>query len=205
MSDHEFYMSKLITFTKNPALLGINTNGAAPERVFGLNLEAQMYIADGEVIQDFWLHARTKDGPQEQTQRPSNQNSEWVAYFHDTKQVNEVVNAIINAQVGKVERVTLPGSFDGYQNQNQIRYDNENSTDECINGLTCVVDHKNGGFSLQLKDKSVNITSLDATLSDSGVSTMLDTVREVTAWVQKTSEDFEKQIELEKAASGPKI
>lgn len=182
MSDHHFETSKSISFTEGVCLLGFDTNGAAPQRIYGLFVEAELY-ADADrsegLTESYWLKAycspdldaAPKEGP-----RP-----EYVMYGDNLAQIEKVLGAIASASCLPGYDQRLQGKFDGYHNSAQTQFSDE-TDEECVYGLGCRVNASETGFALRLFGKTETVASIAAKLDHACVETALGVVRDLNQW-----------------------
>lgn len=203
MSTHEYFTSNLIPFSKEPALLGVDTNGASPQRVYGLFIEAEIYEFQGEIVENHWLKASlTNEVFDKQATR---QNAEFLMWSNNVQQMDMVIGNIVSASVIKNWDKRLNGTFDSYQNQAQQDFSDE-ATSECIDNLGCRVNSTETGFAIRFFDKKATISSLHAKLQDKAITIALDEIKSLREWSDKHQRILLKEIaakqENEPAAPG---
>jgi hypothetical protein len=182
MSTHEYFTSNLIPFSNEPALLGVDTNGAAPQQVYGLFVEAEIYDFKGEITQNFWLKAKLSD---DGFDKASAQNSaEYLMWSDNVQQLDMLIGNIVSASVIKNWNKYLNGKFDSYQNSAQQDFSDE-ATAECIDGLSCRVNSTETGFAVRFYSKDTTISSLHAKLQDKAITVALDEVKSLREWSDK--------------------
>lgn len=182
MSTHEYFTSNLIPFSKEPALLGVDTNGAAPQQVYGLFVEAEIYDFEGEITQNYWLKAKLTDEVfnKDQTQK----NAEFLMWSDNVQQMDMLIGNIVSASVIKNWNKYLNGKFDSYQNTAQQDFSDE-ATSECIDGLSCRVNSTETGFAVRFYSNDETISSLYAKLQDKAITVALDEVKSLREWSDK--------------------
>lgn len=182
MADQHFETSKPVVFSDGVSLLGFDTNGAAPQRIYGLFVEAELHPDDASkdgLMESYWLKAFSspdldpapKDGP-----RP-----EYVMYADNLAQIEKVLGAIASASCLPGYDQRLQGLFDGYHNSAQAQFSDE-TDEECVYGLGCRVNASEAGFALRLFGKTQTVTSIAAKLDASGVEAALGVVRDLNQW-----------------------
>jgi hypothetical protein len=194
MSSHEYFTSNLIPFSPEAALLGVDTNGAAPQRIYGLFLEADIYEFQGEITENYYLKARLTDAPFDKTL--TQQNAEFFAYSSDVQRMDMIIGSIVNASALKNWSKTLNGKFDSYQNQSQQDF-SEEATAEGIDNLACRVNSTETGFAIRFFDKTDTISSLHAKLQDKAITIALDEIKSLRDWSDKWQRVLIKEISAE--------
>jgi hypothetical protein len=203
MSTHEYFTSNLIPFSNEPALLGVDTNGASPQRVYGLFIGAEIYEFNGEITENYWLKARLSNGPFNKD--VPRQDAEFLMWSDNVQQMDMVIGNIVSASVIKNWDKTLNGKFDSYQNQAQLDFSDKASS-ECIDQLDCRVNSTETGFAIRFFDKSATISSLHAKLQDKAITIALDEIKSLREWSDKNQRILLREIaakrEDEPAAPG---
>lgn len=191
MSAHEYFTSNLIPFSTKPALLGVDTNGASPQRVYGLFIEAEIYEYNGEITENYWLKARlTEDKFDREATR---QDAEFFMWSDNVQQMDMLIGNIVSASVIRHWDKRLNGEFDSYQNQAQQDFSDE-ATSECIDKLGCRVNSTENGFSVRFFDRKTTISSLHAKLEDKAVTIALDEIKSLREWSDKCQRVLLKEI-----------
>jgi len=175
-----FYTSPYVRFEDATALLGADTNGAAPQRIYGFFVEGEISSDAGseDVIESYWLKAVTSPDPGVDHEHTREQ--EFVAYA-DAKHVESILGAVATASSIDGYSRKLDGKFDGYHNTSQIEF-NDRTSPECRDDLSCVVTSKGGAFHLKMLSQTSVVTSVFAKLSPAAVSETLAIVSEVREW-----------------------
>lgn len=204
MSTHEYFTSNLIPFSAETALLGVDTNGASPARVYGLFLEAEIYEYQGEITENYYLKARTVDTKFDKT--TTQQDAEFFMWSDNVQQMDMVIGNIVSASVIKNWDKTLNGKFDSYQNQAQQDFSDE-ATAECIDNLRCRVNSSETGFAIRFFDGTSTISSLHAKLQDKAITVALDEVKSLREWSDKNQRILLKEIAAnqDNELTGPSI
>lgn len=197
MSTHEYFTSNLIPFSKDPALIGVDTNGASPEQVYGLFVEAEIYEHNGEIVENYWLKARLTDTPFDKT--VVQQNAEFFAYSDNVQQMDMIIGNIVSASVIRNWDKTLNGAFNSYQNQAQQDF-SEDATSEGIEKLGCRVNSTETGFAIRFFDKRTTISSLHAKLENKAITTALDEVKSLREWSDQQQRALLKEIAAQQDA-----
>ena len=191
MSTHEYFTSNLIPFSKEPALLGVDTNGAAPEQVYGLFVEAEIYEFEGEITQNYWLKAKLSD---DCFDKDSTQNkAEFLMWSDNVQHLDMLIGNIVSASVIKNWNKYLNGKFDSYQNTAQQDF-SDKATSECIDGLSCRVNSTETGFAVRFYSKDITISSLHAKLQDKAITIALDEIKTLREWSDKHQRILLKEI-----------
>ncbi|TLX15957.1 hypothetical protein [Rhizobium sp. MHM7A] len=190
MSEHFGITTDLIHFSDAPALLGVDTNGAAPQRVYGIFVEAEMYEYEGDITQNYWLKLATSSTFDKSSSQPGAEHFMWAS---DVQRIDLFLGAIVSASVVKGWNRELNGKFDGYQNIAQVEF-SEDATEECWDNLSCRVNSTDGGFEARLYNKHATLASIYAALSDKGIDQALDAVKELREWADKHQRLLYKSI-----------
>jgi hypothetical protein len=191
MSTHEYFTSNLIPFSKEPALLGVDTNGASPERVYGLFIGAEIYKYNDEITENYWLKATLTKGNFDK--QATGQEAEFLMWSPNVQQMDMVIGSIVSASVIKNWNKTLNGKFDSYQNLAQQEFSDE-ATSECIDNLGCRVNSTDTGFAIRFFDRNTTISSLHAKLEDKAITTALDEIKSLREWSDKCQRALLKEI-----------
>lgn len=204
MSKHEYYSSKLISFGKDVALIGGDTNGAAPQRVYGLFIDAEIYEFQNDITEHYYVKAFL-DPIGYQPNKPQ-QNCEWFMYADSVQEIDSIIGTIVNAAALKNYSKSLNGKHSSYQNNNQQDF-SDDATAECISGLTCQITSKDGRVSVKFSDEKSTVSSLNATLPPESVTAALDELKGLRDWKDKTLRTMyeiiqqKKEAELEETAT----
>lgn len=195
-----FETTKVVAFSEAAGLVGVATNGAAPQRVYGLFVEAEVYGEVGEEpTENYWLKAVgtpdldawPKEGP-----RP-----EYIMFSSDLGQIEKVLGAIASASFVPGYDQRLAGSFDGYHNSAQTEH-NDATSEECVYGLGCRVNASEAGFEMRLFSKTTTVASIVAKLSPTGVDDVLGIVSGLRQWREAKLREIEEALK-EQPASTP--
>lgn len=205
MSDnHEYYSSKLIPFGTEVALIGSDTNGAAPQRVYGLFIDAEIYEFGNEINEHYYVKAFLNSTGYEPG-KPQ-QDYEWFMFADGAQGIDTLIGTVVNAAVMENYSKTLNGKHSSYQNLNQIKF-SDDATDECIDELTCKISAKDGRVSVTFTDEKATVSSLHATLPQKSITIALDELKALREWKDKTLRTMyeiirqRKEAELEETAA----
>lgn len=190
--------SPVFMFDADLAVLGLDTNGAAPQRIYGLRVEGQISDYKGDPAECYWLRAV------EDLAEPQNK-ADYVAYFGDVRRLETVLSGIVHASLHTDYRSSFDkADFSGYHNRAQTDF-NEDTSEECQSDLDCnVASRPNGGFVLELHSnrhgKGECVSSVNATLTQEGVEDILRFTEMVRGWSQTNIAEIEKQVREYKAS-----
>lgn len=209
MSDeNDFYTTtRVIAFEPEGGLLGVDTNGAAPQRIHGLFVEAQAFAID--TAQDrfcdapeehYWIKATMR--PDLSTELNDAPYPEFVAFASDLSEVERIFGAIANASFVSGYDKKLAGSYAGYQNSSQTRFSDE-ASEECAYDLGCRVNASPSGFELRLFDKKATIASVHGKLAPNGIDETLAMLAELRTWRDEKFRILERQIAKRETEEAP--
>jgi len=192
MARHEHFTSNFIRFSQEPALLGVDTNGASPQRVYGLFIDGEIYEHKGEVTQNYWLKAALDEKADAENSR---QKSEFLMWSENVRELDMVIGSIVSASVLKNWNRTLDSKFESYQNSSQLDFSDDASA-ECISNLGCRVNSTDTGFAIRFFDKNKTISSLHAKLEDKAITAALNEIKSLRDW----SNTHQRTLLMESAA-----
>jgi len=183
---------RIVAFFEPPfGLLGVDTNGAPPQPVIGLVIESRVVFENmgkGEEVSElFFLQAllnyNTDDDGNEIC------DGEAFACSSDLRDIERIIGAIASTTIIPGHNAKIVGDGLGaYHNKAQVKHDFENTTDECVDGVFCVVEPATNGFMLKMQqsvprkgrgpgswvqEPSCTISSLNGRLSPESVKNML--------------------------------
>jgi hypothetical protein len=182
---HETFSSGAIAFAPAPALLGADTNGAAPQRTYGYLVEGDIYSERNEAVQSWWLRAVIDPAL-------DCQKAEYVMFAADAGQIERVLGAIATAAATPGYDKVLEGTFEGYANTAQIAFDDETNED-CIENLRCrVASALEGSFSLRLEKGGKAVATLSARMTPEGIDRTLQLAADLRAWAARNVEAIER-------------
>lgn len=196
-----YFTSDVIPFHSEIALLGANTNGAAPERIYGLFIEGNICEAKGEVSQGYWLRATTEPANDDGSHPKGWQN----VIFADTPQdVEMILSAIVNSSIDPMSVTYIPAKLSGWHSHGQIRF-NEETPEDCVYELGCKVRATSNGFNLTLQHKmnhgKADVNSISAALGPVGIDVAMSTVAKLHNWSDEHSRNIQKATGLTSAPS----
>lgn len=197
-----YYTSSVIEFDQSPALLGANTNGAAPQRIYGLYVSANLCESNGKPSGGYWLKANTA---KPRTDDPDHFKAfEHVAYVNTPQEVEAILGAIVSASLSSDFERALPGKMGGWHNSGQLTF-SEDTPEGCVYDLSCRIGATKRGFNLRLFDatsyRATNVATVEAKLTSDGIDTALKIVRELNDWAAEHTRIIEQQIEAKDTAS----
>ncbi|CAH1689532.1 conserved hypothetical protein [Hyphomicrobiales bacterium] len=199
MSDepHFFNTSKTVAFDEAAGLLGFATNGAAPQRIFGLFVEADIYGEVGcEPTESYWLKATRQE---DQSATPASApHPEFILFSSDIGQVEAVLGAIASASFVPGYDQRPAGTFEGYHNSAQTEF-SDATPDDCVEGLSCRVNSTGAGFEFRLFDRTTTVASVAAKLAPSGIDDVLSVVGDLREWREDTLRKIDLQLSEEPA------
>ncbi len=174
----EFFKSEVITFDPLPALLGLDTNGAAPQRIYGFFIEGEFYGDANQLSEAYWIKVTTSKGPFD-GEVPRG-DYDYLAYTADAKKIEEILGAIVNVSVNPDASIRLSGRVDGYRNRAQLEFDEELGED-CQNGLNCDIEGSRHGFRLKLSTLGTkkNEATVYARMTPDGIDAALKVAERV--------------------------
>jgi hypothetical protein len=183
-----------------PALLGADTNGAAPQRIHGLFIRANLCEFDGQPSGGYWINVNTA---KPSASDPEHYKAfEHVAYVNSPNEVESILGAIVNASRSVNFQQTLKNKMGGWHNSGQVNFDEETQED-CRYDLSCKISGAKHGFSLILFDakspRDPRVTTIYAKVAPEGIDTALSVVRELHDWATKHTRIIEKEIEAKAA------
>ncbi len=172
--------SKTVPFAETAGLLGVETNGAAPQRIFGLFIEADIYGEAGrEPTESYWLKATRQEN---QAPNPTSAPyPEFIMFSSEFGKIEAVLGAIASASFVPGYDQRPAGSFDGYHNTAQTEFSGE-TPEDCVEGLSCRVNATSAGFEFRLFNRTATVASVAATLAPTGVDDVLGVVGELRKW-----------------------
>ena len=196
MSDAHFTLnSKPIAFTKAAGLLGFATNGAAPQRVYGLYVDANLYGEPGEEpVESYWLKAVSR--PDLLPNPAEGPYPEFIMFSSDLGQIEKVLGAIASASFVPGYDQNLPGKFDGYHNTAQTQH-SDDTPEDCVEGLSCRVNSTDTAFEMRLFSKTTTVASVCAKLSRTGVDDALSVVSDLRQWRHEKLREIERIMKEE--------
>lgn len=206
--ENDFHTTtRVIAFETGGGLLGVDTNGAAPQRIHGLFVEAQAFSIDGaqdrfcdEPEEHYWIKATMR--PDLSTELNEAPYPEFVAFAANLTEVERIFGAIANASFVSGYDKTLTGSYSGYQNSAQTRF-SDDASEECAYDLGCRVNASPSGFELRLFDKKATIASVHGKLTTDGIDEILGMLSELRTWRDGKFRILERRIAERKAEEAP--
>jgi hypothetical protein len=195
-----YYTSPVIEFDPLPALLGADTNGAAPQRVHGMFVSANLCESDGKPSGGYWIKVNTAKPTRDD---PDHHNAfEHVAFVETPHEVESILGAIVNASRSTNFEQTLKNKVGGWHNSGQVNF-NEDTQEDCVYNLTAKVAGAKHGFSLRLFDNTKcaapNVATIYAKVTPEGIDTALKIVRDLHDWSSEHTRIIEKEIEAKTA------
>jgi hypothetical protein len=151
---HQCFESPVIPFDTLPALLGADTNGAAPQRIYGFFVEGEVFEdTKGEIKESWWIKVTTNKEPLDANLPRS--NADHVLFSQDVRQIDMILGAIVEASIDPDVKKRLPGKFDGWHNRAQIEFDetSDNVQEDCVYDLNCTVEGSQHGFRFKLVEE----------------------------------------------------
>jgi hypothetical protein len=194
---HEYYSSNLIPFGKEVALIGSDTNGAAPQRVYGLFIDAEIYEFGNEITEQYFVKAFLR--PEGYKRGNLQQDCEWFMYADSAQDIDSLIGTVVNAAVMENYSKTLNGHHSSYRNNNQLEF-SDDTTFECIDDLTCKIISKDGRVHVKFTDQEATVSSLNATLPSKSITVALDELKALRDWKDKTLRSMYDIIQQRKEA-----
>jgi len=197
--------TQTIPFLKDTGYLGAGTNGAMPQKAFGLWIESevgQSTLVGKEPFENVWV--KVVVDPDQVQKRDM---GEYLMYG-DFEEVEKVLSAMLTSSLHQTE-VRPKGQFDAYMNRAQIDFDEENATEECIGGLeTRVAPGKSGGVDVSFRESQRKggqvISRLNADLSPEAWSLLATEFRKLRTWREECLTKIETaRREREAAPAAP--
>jgi hypothetical protein len=195
-----FKTSPYFRFAEGVALLGAGTNGAQPQRIYGLFVESHAYEFDGEMSQDHHIKACVAADPDFNPESVA--DTEFVAYGDKVEKVVAILGAVATAASVPGFDGSLDGTFDGYRNTAQLNFD-EMASPEGIEKLKCQVKAENGGFHLRMVERPAAkvVTSVIGSFDAVTVTSLLGYLEELQTWVAKCARDIETGLKAARTAT----
>jgi len=201
--------SVTIPFLKDTGYLGAATNGAMPQKAFGLWIESEIAQSAAEDIkgvpyENVWVRIVV-----DEAEVQKRHNGEYLMYG-DFESVEKVLSAMLTASLHQTE-VKPQGRFDAYMNQAQREFDEVNTTEECIDSLEVrVAPGKTGGVDLSFKESQRKggqvVARLNADLSPESWSLLATEFRRLRTWREDSLRKIEtarREREKEAAPATP--
>jgi hypothetical protein len=205
--------TQTIPFLKDTGYLGAGTNGAMPERAYGIWIEAEItetqFGEKDDHLESLWVKIATEEG---QLKDRMKRDGEHFMYGN-FEQVEKVLSAMLTASLHQTE-IKPEGKFDAYMNRAQIDFDEENSTEECIYGVAArVAIGKTGGVDVSFTEPPKRrglpgqvVARLNADFSSEGWSMLATEFRKLRVWREECLREISKasrEREQEAAPAAP--
>lgn len=191
--------SKTVPFAESAGLLGFATNGAAPQRIFGLVVEADIYgEPDRDPTESYWLKATRQEDPSPNPAAAP--YPEFIMFSSDFSQIETVLGAIASASFVPGYDQRPAGLFDGYHNTAQTEF-SDATPEDCVEKLFCRINATVAGFEFRLFNRSATVASVAATLQPGGVDAILGVVGELRKWREEKLRTIDEV--LKEAAPAP--
>ena len=200
--------STTIPFLKDTGYLGAGTNGAMPQKCYGFWIETEIGQSPqmgNEPYENVWVRVIMSEDEIDRRH-----NGEYLMYG-DFESVEKVLSAMATANLHKTE-VRPAGKFDGYMNRAQIDFDEKNTTEECIDGLSVrVAPGSGGGVDVSFFEPKGKknawfgndqvIARLNADLSPEGWSLLATEFRRLRTWREECLNKIAASTREQEAAS----
>jgi len=189
MTHHPINEAKVFDYVRfddnYTAVLGLNTNGCVPTRVYGLVVEGQIMEINDDVSETFWLKIATNpDFRQTAERNGSGVESRDVDFLAmgDADQIATILGTIVNASMVEDHDTVASQKFMSYFSECQRRADPQETTDVEIQDCTLRSKKTKGGFELCFSDDKEVISRLNATLDQNGIKAVLQLAADVREW-----------------------
>lgn len=189
MSDEHHYESKLIPFSKNFGLLGIEVANASPTAIKGIYFTANLYEHDGEIMENYNLMARWDVEPKSDQER----THDWILNSNKITHIEAVVSGLTRVYLNR-NPVSLSEKIDGYMCEAQLQR-NFLALDDVYENLDCKIKTAGEKIYLSLSDENGDvITDFTANFDDETVQSLAREATRMSSWRNETIVTLEKEM-----------
>lgn len=210
---NESMVSSFIPFDGSQvAILGLNTNGCVPTRVYGLIVEATIQEVGDTLSESFWLKVATSDTfeivPGRNVPGIPPQSVDFIA-FGEADEIGSILGAMVNASLVEKYDQSSGVKYNSYFSDSQRRANPKETTDVEVSDCTLNAKNTKTGFEISFSDETAVVSRLNAKLDQTGIEAVLklaDELREWQHWVDnayQSAKEVRAENDLERIAVAP--